>query len=222
MKNWILLLLSFSIYSSIIAQDRPREFQIRAGWGIAGYNTESKLQYDDGTTTIVDKDTSGAVTTHFPIEIRFELTKRFNLGLDMRFGNYLYDDDQDNSGKSNSFSSFGLGLEGVIVSRPKFRFYGGATLSTTKLNINERNTSSNSDNSLETIWRGGGMRLYTGFTWFIADGPLGFNMNLGYDSRNFNLKELYINDSKEDLSNLSGDLLVRGADMHLGLVFRMR
>ncbi len=184
MKKFLSVILLFTS-ACAIAQDREKEFQLRIGYGLAFYATDLEYSYNDGTFEFTLQDEDSAATSHVPIELRYELHPRFNLGIDMRFGKYLYDKNEDNTGQSNSFSSFGLGLEGVIVSRPKFRWYLGLTLSTTNLEI-----SQTSGTNKETFqWGGGGTRFYTGISWFIADGPVALNFNMGRDARNFDLKD---------------------------------
>ena len=82
---------------------RQKEIQARIGFGVAGYATEYQLTYDLLGTNIIERDTSAAATRHLNIDLRYEFHTRFNAGLDMKFGSYLYDPDEDNEGKSNSY-----------------------------------------------------------------------------------------------------------------------
>ncbi len=221
MRNLLTVLILTSAITAF-TQDREREIQARIGYGITGYQTDINYTYDDGTTRIEFNDTDSAVTSEVPIELRFELHPRFNLGLDMRFGKYLYDQDEDNTGKSNSFSSFGLGLEGVIVSKPAFRWYGGLTLSGINLEIEDRVEAGILTYTEKFNWKGNGTRFYSGITWFIADSPIGLNFLLGYDSRSMDLKEYTRDGSSQDLTNISGKLKVNGPEVIVGIVLRLK
>ncbi|MFN0031549.1 MAG: hypothetical protein ACKVOR_05265 [Flavobacteriales bacterium] len=203
---------------ALAAQDREKEIQLRLGYGLAIYGTELEYNYDDGTIHFTLQDDDSAATSHVPIELRYEFHPRFNAGIDMRFGKYLYDEDEDNSGKSNQFSSFGIGLEGVVVSKPKFRWFIGLSLSTTKLLIKQETLINK-----ETFdWRGGGARLYTGICWFVADGPIGLSFNIGRDSRTFDLKEYTNEGATQDLKNVTGTLKVSGIDFCFGITARLK
>jgi hypothetical protein len=218
----LLVILILASGLAAFSQDREREIQARIGYGITGYQTDINYTYDDGTTHIEFNDTDSAVTSEVPIELRFELHPRFNLGLDMRFGKYLYDQEEDNTGKSNRFSSFGLGLEGVIVSKPVFRWYGGLTISGINLEIEDRVEAGLLTYSEKFSWKGTGSRFYSGITWFIADGPIGLNFLLGYDMRTMNLKEYTRDGSSQDLTNISGKLKVNGPEVMGGIVLRLK
>lgn len=221
MRNILIITLLSGALTSF-SQDREKEFQVRIGYGITGYQTDINYTYDDGTAHIEFTDKDSAVTSQIPIELRYELHPRFNLGLDMRFGKYLYDPDDDNTDKSNRFSSFGLGFEGTIVSKPVFRWFGGLTFSGINLEIEEPVGTGNSRYIQKLSWKGNGTRLYTGISWFIADGPVGLNFVFGYDTRNMDLKEYTQDGSAQDLTNISGTLKVKGPEVMAGLVFRIK
>lgn len=199
---------------------RQKEIQARIGFGVAGYATEYQLTYDLLGTNIIDRDTSGAVTRHLNIDLRYEFHSRFNAGLDMKFGSYLYDPDEDNEGKSNSYSVIGIGAEFNIVSKPKFRWYLGMGFNRGLLTIRQEQPSINFEE--EATYSGGGFKMNSGILVFLSDSPFGFNFNLGYDKHTFNLDTYTQNGSSQDLSNIDGELIARGVDMTFGLVFRIR
>ena len=199
---------------------RQKEIQARIGFGVAGYATEYQLTYDLLGTNIIDRDTSGAVTRHLNIDLRYEFHTRFNAGLDMKFGSYLYDPEEDNEGKSNSYVVIGLGAEFNIVNKPKFRWYFGLGLNRGALSIREESTTSNYKE--EAIYSGGGFKLNSGILVYLGNSPFGLNFNLGYDKHTFNLDTYTQNGSSQDLSNIDGELIARGVDMTFGLVFRIR
>jgi len=217
----LLLVFCLLIGLSAFAQ-RDKEIQIRAGVGAAGYLGDSQITIFDGNNTYVFPSDSGGVTTFFPVELRYELHPRFNFGLDMKFGKYLYDPDDDNSGKSNHYRTFGLSLEGVIVNRNNFRFHLGANAHTTRLVFNDVDNDSNDHTAVQSIWRGGGLKFYTGVLVYFGNSPLGFIYNMGYDSHNLKLKDVTINNSSNTPFSFSGSILFKGIDANIGLVFRIR
>jgi len=199
---------------------RQKEIQARIGFGFAGYATEYQLTYNLIGTNNIDSDTSGAVTRHLNIDLRYEFHSRFNAGLDMKFGSYLYDPNEDNEGKSNTYSVVGIGAEFNIVNRPKFRWYVGLGFNRGLLTIRQELPSINFED--EATFSGGGFKMNSGILVFVGDSPFGFNFNVGYDKHAFYLDTYTQNGSSQDLSNIDGELIASGVDMTFGLVFRIR
>ena len=199
---------------------RQKEIQARIGYGVAAYATEYQLTYDLLGTNIINRDTSGAVTRHLNIDLRYEFHPRFNAGLDMKFGSYLYDPNEDNEGKSNTYSVVGIGAEFNIVSKPKFRWYLGMGFNSGLLTIRQEIPSINFED--EATYSGGGFKMNSGILVYLGNSPFGFNFNLGYDKHTFNLDTYTQNGSSQDLSNIDGELIASGVDMTFGLVFRIR
>jgi Outer membrane protein beta-barrel domain len=220
MKNflWIFLFLP-----CLAIGQRSNEIQIRAGYGIALYKTDFNWSYNLGNVQLKYDTTDGAACVQIPIELRYELTDRFNAGLDMKFGRYLYASDDNNSGKSNFFRFIGIGLEGTIYSQEDSRVYLGLGLNTGKLETTE--TKNDFFNGLYTekiLWSGGGLRLNLGACHFIKNGPIGLNLNAGYDQHNFKLKDVTHNGNSQDITGLTGGLKVSGFEINVGLIFRVR
>lgn len=223
MKNIVLSIAFFTLLVSATAQnDREKEFQIRVGVGFAGYGAANEMKYDLGSATVSSKDTSGAVARYVPIELRYEFHPRFNAGLDMKFGSYLYDPNEDNKGKSNRFSSIGIGLEGTIVSKNNFRWYGGLGFDVTRLEISEQHGSGALGYKETSVWSGGGVKMYSGILAYFGDGPLGFNTSFAFDSHSLDLLEVTRDDTNVDIDNLSGNLRIIGFHWNVGLVLRIR
>ncbi|MEN9638227.1 MAG: hypothetical protein RLZZ262_95, partial [Bacteroidota bacterium] len=116
-----LFILLFSVPCALLAQ-RNKELQFRVGTGIAGYATMSDYTLKFGNAEYQFKDTSGAATRQLHLGVRYEVHHRIALGLDFRRGNYIYDPEEDNKGKENSFGMFGLTAELNMISRPQFRW----------------------------------------------------------------------------------------------------
>lgn len=216
------MLLAMIACSSLNAQnDRDKEFQIRGGFGFAVYGTATEIKYDLGGAEVSWKDTSGAVTRFIPLELRYEFHPRFNAGLDMKFGSYLYDPEEDNTGKSNRFATIGIALEANLVNKPNFRWYAGIGFNTTGLEISERRGTGSLSYTETSTWRGGGFKMNSGVLIFFGDSRFGLNTNLGYDGHNLKLQEIKRDDSNLNIDGLSGNLRLAGVDWSLGLVVRL-
>jgi hypothetical protein len=222
MKRIFTICLFIAYLQAANAQDRDKEIQIRVGYGLAVYALDVDYSYKSGGFSFTQVNKDSAVTSQVPIELRYELHPRFNLGIDMRFGKYLYDPNENNTGKSNKFNSVGIGLEGVIVNKSKFRWYAGLVFSTNKLYIEESVTDSNGTYPQSTNWKGGGASIYSGVMWYVADGPLALNFNLARDGRSFDLKEVRRDGSSQDLTNITGRLNVSGLSFCIGAVLRLK
>jgi hypothetical protein len=225
--------VSFVVFANVCSSqsDRAKEIQIRTGVGISGYNSTTNINYDLIGAPIVQSTTGQAGTVHFPVEMRFEITRRINVGLNARFGSYLYDPEvTESSEKRNNFWALGPAAEFNIANRDHFRWYAGLGIHAVKLNTYETfNTDPipffgvlTAENSMK--WAGLGSSLHTGILWFIAKSPVGLNFNIGYDGVNLDLKEfktvLPIVGPQTVIS--TGTLAATGTKIDLGLVFRIK
>lgn len=217
MKKILVLLF---ICSGLQAEaQRNKEIQVRAGLGFAVYGTETEFTVKNGGFSYTEKDKDGAVTLHLPLDLRFELNEKWNLGLNLKFGSYLYDPDSA-EGKSNRFVVLGLNGEYNLVSMDNFRWYLGLGIHGTSLLLEENYSLGSIKYKDESTYGGAGIKLNTGVLIYIL-GPLGFNFNLGYDSHSFTLNKLERNGQEINLDNFEGKLKTRGLDGTLGLVVRL-
>ncbi|MCZ2277967.1 MAG: porin family protein [Bacteroidia bacterium] len=215
-----LLLTLFLIYSlPVLAQ--KGEVQLRAGLGAAVYSTESEVSFSFTLAglpfSIVQKEEDNAVAVHIPLEFRYGLSNRWNLGLDFKFGSYLYDPDSA-AGKSNAFMAIGPQLEYNLVNKESFRWYLGLGFNYAILKL-EDNMDEVPPMRYNRNYSGSGVRINTGIIWFFTT-PLGLHFNAAFDSHDFQLNEYRINDDKISLDNLKGSLYIIGADIFAGLVLR--
>lgn len=213
MKQFTLIVLLSLTLHTVQAQ-RPKEFQIRAGGGFGFYGTKSEF----GTDNNRKEETGGAVTLYLPVDLRYEVTRHFNLGLDLKIGSYLYDPDSAD-GKSNGYVVIGLGAEYNIKSEEDFRWYVGAGLNYSSLKLEETNQPNTIVKKEEWAYTGGGIRFNTGVLIYII-GDLGLNFNLGFDSHSFKLKKYEQNGKEIDLDNFDAKLKLNGIDGTIGLVYR--
>ena len=213
-RNSILWIICILFVGSAEAQ-RDKEFQIRGGFGWSIYKTESTL--DTGFTKTENED--GALSVQLPLEFRYELSERWNLGLDMKFGSYVYEPDSA-EGKSNRFFVFGIAGEYTIVNKDNFRWYTGFGIHTASLVLEETSEDAIIESKKEWTYRGGGIRLNTGVLIYLGD-VVGLNFNLGLDTHNFTLEEYERDGTKQDLSNVDAKLKLSGLDGTIGLVLRI-
>jgi hypothetical protein len=233
-------LLSASL--SLAQSDRPKEFQIRGGMGISGYehttsiSGQLSIQLIPGFPAIPIpvqvNETGGAMTVHIPLGMRYEITRRFNVGLDARLGSYLYDpaNGESDSNKSNQFWTVGPAVEYNIVGRDNFRWYAGFGIHAVRLQTNEVINGGTFpmvgalvvENEMK--WKGLGTSLNSGLIWFVAGGPFGLHLNLGYDGANMELESFrstlpFL--GSQDIG-ASGTLGVTGLKADAGVVLRIK
>lgn len=219
MKNLLLLFVAVSMDLACLAQ-RENEIQVRAGYGLGVYKTETRLEYTLGSITVSDDTTDGAATTHFPIELRYDITERFNAGIDMKFGKYLYAPEDQKSGRFNRFSIIGIAGEVNLFSDDESRVYLNAGFNTGTVEMNDV-TDDFFALTQKLIYKGNGIKFNLGTMFFIKNGPIGINLNIGYDMHNFELKSYEVEGTIVDITNLSGTLKVGGVEINGGLVFRI-
>lgn len=210
-------LLAFSLFPFVMKAERKSEFQIRAGGGFAVYGTETTLNYRILGFTQTSTDRGAAATLHIPVDVRYAFNHRFNIGLDLKFGSYLYDPDSTD-GKSNSFSVIGVAAEYSLIGRENVRWYLGLGLNSAQLETSE--TGLQSGITSIATYRGGGWKLSTGALLFFSN-RLGVHFQLGVDRHDFTLKEFKQANQVISLENFSGSLKTGGVDGMIGLVVRL-
>lgn len=221
MKKTTLFFIAL-LFSTFLYSQREKEFQVRASYGLAGYATLSETKFTALGFEVSDSDTSGAATQHLNLDLRYDFTNRITAGIDLKLGSYIYDPEEDNSGKSNSFVVVGISGEFNLLSREKSRLFLGFGLHRSDLELRERDTNAGIVSEAVATYRGRGIKLNLGYSKFFGNSPIGFNVSLGYDSHNFDLENYTIDNSVINLSNYEGTLQARGLDFSLGLVFRIR
>ncbi|MFN0188135.1 MAG: hypothetical protein ACKVQV_05485 [Bacteroidia bacterium] len=215
MKLSIILWMFCMLFVGAVEAQRDKEFQIRGGFGWSIYKTD--FQIKSGAYESEDED--GALSIQLPLEFRYELSEKWNLGLDMKFGSYVYEPDSA-EGRSNRFFVFGIAGEYTIVNKENFRWYTGFGIHTASLVLEETSDDAIIDRKEEWTYRGGGIRLNTGVLIYLGD-VVGLNFNLGLDTHNFTLEEYELNGEKQDLSKIDATLKLAGLDGTIGLVLRI-
>lgn len=220
MKNTLSLMVLLFAAKFIFAQNQE-EFQIRVGYGLAGYKTGLHFSYKENNTKLSFDTTDGAATSHLPIELRYQFKNRFNVGLDMKFGKYLYAP-EDKGNKSNKFSIIGYSSEFNLVNVESTRVYLGLNVNRGSLEMKEKKFDFAGEYTETAKWSGAGFKLNLGICHFINDGPIGLNFNLGYDQHKFYLRSISRDGTDYDLSNFEGYIKLGGIEANVGLIVRIK
>jgi len=221
-KILFLSILSVATVSGFSQIERAREIQLKWAAGLGVYGVTSQLTYDDGTLRVTEDGADSAVTTYNLFQIRYQFHSRISAGLELSTGSYLYDPNQDRSGFSNTLSYWGLNLEGNAVTSDRHRLYGGMTIKSTRLKTEEPYIDFPAIGTQEVNYRGPGFRVYAGYMYYIAGGPIGIHLQGGYDSQRLDLKSLYRNGTVGDLTNIRGFLDAKGIQVMAGLSVRIK
>lgn len=222
--TFLRLVLGFtaSCLFTLAPAQRNSEIQVRAGLGWGLYLVGNEWTYTLDNFSYTETGSTGGVTLQLPIELRYEFHRLFNAGIDVKFGNFLYDpDDPETQGNSNDFTTVGIAAEFTPITTNNFRIYLGVNLNSSQLNMVE-GADLTGDNEIQTLkWRGGGLQLNMGFMAFFSK-PVGFNFNLGFDRHRFDLKEYVREGQVQDLTGFTGAFEASGVNGTIGLVIRFR
>ncbi len=177
MKKITLALIFIFVFGFSEAQ-RKKEFQFRSGYGFAGYRTLSKVDM---------RRNSSSSMLSIPLELRYEITERINLGVEVKAG-LVWDYSDTSSAASSGIVQAGILSEYNFITKENFRWYGGIGLNYAILNFNGEKHHDLLGNYRDLYsYRGIGYGLNTGLLIFIKE-HFGFNFNLGYTGYYFELK----------------------------------
>ncbi len=220
MKNSITLFVLLIIANHSLAQ-QDKEFQIRIGYGLAGYKTGIHFSYEENSTKLNFDTTDGAATAYLPIELRYQFNRRTNVGVDLKFGKYLYAP-EDEVNKSNKFKIIGLSYEYDLINVEGTRVYVSLNANMGFLEMQEKKIDTSGSYTETAKWSGPGFKYNLGICHFIADGPIGLNFNLGYDHHKFYLQSISRDGTNYDLSNFAGYIKLGGIEANVGLIVRIK
>jgi hypothetical protein len=165
--------------------------------------------------TLVDQDTSAAATTLFRVDAQYNFLKWLSGGIFLRTGKYL--EDPDNAEEAgNKVLDFSLGLRAYMVNKDKFSLYFGIYYGTSALEINRIYTST----PVQYKWKGNNLSSDIGFNWYFVRN-IGLNFSLGYSGHNFDLKEYYINNAAQNLTDWKHTFDTKGGHINLGIAFHI-
>lgn len=216
MKKCLLFAMMF-LSGTILYSQAHTAGTISAQLGVdaAGHGTIYENKYNG---TVLDTDSSAAVTVMYPISVHYSLFNWFSLGFVFQTGSYL--EDPDNAEANGNKARFiDLDAKFYPVNKDKFTWYVGLRYGFSHLELNRYIVGFAGNIPLQYLFRGKNFGAYTGFNWYFAKN-IGMHVNLGYTSNNFLLYEYSLNNSVQDISNFDNHLWTKGANLSLGLSFR--
>lgn len=212
----ILIILSVLVVGTSYSQSNDfGTLNLSGGVGFGAYATQSEITatYFNGSLTVRDQDTSGAVTTYAYLSGDFGVIKLLSVGVIFQKGKYLQEEESGVT-KDNSFYKFGIMPKLYLVNKDKFNLYAGLGLGVQGLTTSEVKNNV----TTEAKYTGTNLHLRLGMNIYFSN-SIGMFMHAGYDANNMNLKELsYTSGSTTNTpSNLSGELIANGLEMAIGL-----
>ena len=160
---------------------------------------------------ITTKETDGAATITYPIEVHYGLAKVFSLGVYVEPGSYL----DSNATRSNTLSLFGIHPRFYVVNNERFAWTAGLQFGSTSLTIED----SDPDGPFTNVFKGPHVALSTGVLFFFGE-HVGLQVRGRFLNTNFSLKEWESNGVSQSLENYSSNLTTNGFTLSASLAFR--
>lgn len=212
MKNSLLALFFFLPF--LVNSQAHKKGTISSSLGFDGavHGTLAEVKYNG---TLIDQDTSAAGTTLFRFDAQYNILKWLSAGIFFRTGKYIEDPDNAEA-NGNKVTDFSLGIRAYALNKDKFTLYFGAYFGTSNLQISRIYSGIPADYK----WNGNNFSADLGFNWYFAKN-IGLNFALGYSGHNFLLKEYYINNNAQDLTNWEHTFITKGVHVNLGVAFHI-
>lgn len=212
MKNWIVL-FSLLLPVWVFSQSHTKgtlSFNANFDGGVHGTLAEVYFQ-----NTLVDQDTSAAATTLFRLDAQYNVLQWLSAGVFFRTGKYIEDPDNAEAA-GNKVTDFSLGIRAYAVNKDKFALYVGLYYGFSGLEINRVYSTI----PARYKWKGNNLSADFGFNWYFARN-VGLNFSLGYSGHNFDLKEYYINNVSQNLTDWKHTFDTKGVHVNLGIAFHL-
>lgn len=220
----IILLLTMLLLTQPIFSQREKEIQMRIGIGLGAFTSTIDWTYKHPSfPSYNDKYDETFRMKSLPIEVRYELSERFNVGADIVFDTRNEIVDEELTGTDDKSNSYGIAVEYNILNKPHLRFFAGLHLSYCNLELdNNVYIGPDMSYSLLTYWNGAGVKVNLGFMAFIKQSPFGIHFNIGIDGRQMQLTEITFGDEKQGIEGTTATIQYSGIDANVGIVFRIR
>lgn len=216
MKKFIIFIGLFLL--GVISYSQSNGFgtlNLSAGGGFGAYATSSEMtaSFFNGSFTVTDKDTSGAVTTYAYLSGDFGIIKLLSVGAYFQTGKYLQEP-EDGVTKDNRVFKLGIMPKLYLINKDKFNLHAGLGLGIQGLTTSEDDGTTKTEGK----YSGTNLHLRLGMNIYFTN-SIGMFIHTGYDANNMTLKELsFTNGSNTNTpSNLSGELIANGFEMAIGL-----
>lgn len=204
----VIALSAALIASAAAAQvNQKGTFQIGLGANFGAYATEYTSSYTLPVYgTVKYRDTDGAATTSFPLDLQYGLGDRFSLGLYVEPGSYL----DSNQTRSNGFVSIGIDPRFYLINKDRFAWLADLGFGISALRIKETgNGNTYTDSYAGTHFRlGSQVQFYFGNTF-------GIHLGLNYSAHRLPWRD---RDPEDSIINNSGfEATLRTAGIQFGL-----
>jgi hypothetical protein len=212
------LFILASILSSVVVHAQSHKagtLSLQGDFEIGILGTASETKFNE---TILDQDTSSAITSSFAFAMHYSLVEFISAGVYANFGSYVENEENIES-NGNEFLSFGAGARLYPLNKDNFNWYLGGKIGYCSLDIN-RKTTGVIPFSADYKYGSTEILAETGFNWYFAN-FLGVNMNLNYQWRNFDMKEYYLNGNQQSLVNISSTLKTTGLGISAGVSLKI-
>ena len=208
----ILLFPAVFLFHLVTAQVNDKgtlHLALGAGAGIHGTHFEQTIKFFG--VPITTKETDGAATITYPIEVHYGLAKVFSLGVYVEPGSYL----DSNATRSNTLSMFGIHPRFYVVNNDRFAWTAGLQFGSTSLTIED----SDPNGPFTNVFKGPHVALSTGVLFFFGD-HVGLQVRGRFLNANFSLKEWESNGVSQSLDDYSSNLTTNGFTLSASLAFR--
>jgi len=160
-----------------------------------------------------EEEEDGAVTVTVPIDVQFGLFRPLSLGIYVEPGAYL----DSNATRSNALLIAGVKPQLYLVQDGDFAWYLNGRAGMNFLNIDYQDEQL--DERIEESYSGPHFGVGTGIGTYFG-GAFGFNFGLIWMRSSFNLKDLTINNTTQNLEAFEAELETSGVELTAQLAFR--
>ena len=212
MKKWIFLLVTAIPVLGIAQSHTKGTLSFNANFDGGVHGTLAEVYYQN---TLVSQDTSAAATTLFRLDAQYNILQWLSAGMFFRTGKYIEDPDNAEAA-GNKVNDFSLGIRAYAVNKDKFALYFGLYYGFSGLEINRIYSGI----PAQYKWKGNNLSADLGFNWYFARN-VGLNFSIGYYGHAFDLKEYYINNVSQNLTDWKHTFDTKGAHVNLGVAFHL-
>ncbi len=185
---------------------------IQAGAGIGGYGVTERF----GLNNNVETDTDGTASTFFPIKVEYGLSELIGIGVFIKPGSFINDNDSTSDYETNSTMAIGADIGIHLINGDRFDLYvaPGIGTSTFKYGVNYTGYDADAKYAGLHYKVNVGMRKYFGEA-------LGIFVDVGYNAYNYDVKSFSENGTNADLNGVTWEYDVSGVEASVGLVLKL-
>lgn len=209
MKRLLIITTSLLFGLTVFSQGNQKgNLQIDIGGGLGVY--KNYITQSNNGTVFVNNEKDTAATSFVPIGIEYAIFDRFSAGINMKFGKYFTDEENN----TNKLLSFNVTTSYYFLNKNKFMMYAKLAFGTNTLN--STNTSVISSSVKMT---GTGFSLGTGFKWWWGN-HIGMFFDYDFNKYKLNAKEYTFMGTAVDLNDWTWEYDLKGHEFSLGLAVK--